>query len=123
MSEKCPLCSVPNSKMIASNVMAYAVIDESPVTQGHLLIIPRRHVEDYFELSDYEKGACDDLLDKVREEIEENDASVAGFNVGINVGDVAGQTIPHAHVHLIPRRPGDVEDPSGGVRHLLDSKK
>lgn len=93
-----------------------------PVTERHALIVPRRHVQDYFALTSEELLACDDLLRQARELVLASDPSVEGFNVGANVGEVAGQTIFHCHIHLIPRRSGDVENPRGGVRHLIPGK-
>lgn len=91
-----------------------------PVTERHTLIVPRRHVQDYFALTSEELLACDDLLRQARELVLASDPSVEWFNVGANVGEVAGQTI--FHFHLIPRRSGDVENPRGGVRHLIPGK-
>jgi|TARA_R110002072_G_C7750310_1_gene517397 diadenosine tetraphosphate (Ap4A) HIT family hydrolase len=111
-----------DSRIIDSNDLAYAIRDGFPVTEGHSLIIPKRHVEDYFGLSQDELLACDALLNSLKEKIQRDDSSVAGFNVGINAGEAAGQTIFHCHTHLIPRRVGDVEAPRGGVRHVIPGK-
>jgi ATP adenylyltransferase len=108
--------------IVASNTLAYAVRDTSPVTLLHTLILPNRHVVDYFELDTDERDAIDELLREVRRDILTRDAAVAGFNIGINIGAVAGQTIFHCHVHLIPRRPGDVANPRGGVRAVIPGK-
>ncbi len=96
--------------------------DGFPVTNGHALVIPRRHISEYFDLTQDELLACDSLLKQLREEIILSDESVAGFNIGINAGAVAGQTIFHCHIHLIPRREGDVDNPRGGVRHIIPGK-
>jgi len=98
------------------------VNDGFPVTNGHALVIPRRHISEYFDLTQDELLACDSLLKQLREEIILSDESVAGFNIGINAGAVAGQTIFHCHIHLIPRREGDVDNPRGGVRHIIPGK-
>jgi ATP adenylyltransferase len=108
--------------IIASNRLAYAVRDTSPVTPLHTLIVPNRHVADYFALDGDEKRGIDNLLGEVRRHILARDTTVGGFNIGINVGEVAGQTIFHCHVHLIPRRPGDVANPRGGVRAVIPGK-
>jgi len=122
MSE-CLFCSIDPSRVIAENLIAYAIRDAFPVTDLHTLIIPRRHVEGYFDLSDDEKVGCDQTLSKVREQILIEDDLVTGFNVGINVGRSAGQTVFHCHIHLIPRRDGDTTDPRGGVRGVIQNKE
>jgi diadenosine tetraphosphate (Ap4A) HIT family hydrolase len=102
--------------------LAYAISDGFPVTEGHSLIIPKRHVATYFDLSRPELNACDDLLRQLKRRFQSTDESVSGFNIGMNAGASAGQTIFHCHIHLIPRRDGDVENPRGGVRHLIPGK-
>jgi len=109
-------------RMVARNDLAYAVRDTSPVTPLHTLILSRRHIASYFDLEADEKRAIDDLLQAIRHDILTSDPAVAGFNIGINVGAAAGQTIFHCHVHLIPRRPGDVANPRGGVRAVIPGK-
>jgi diadenosine tetraphosphate (Ap4A) HIT family hydrolase len=108
--------------IVASNTLAYAVRDTSPVTALHTLTLPNRHIADYFELEADERNAIDELLNETRRDILLGDPTVGGFNIGINVGAVAGQTIYHCHVHLIPRRPGDVANPRGGVRAVIPCK-
>ncbi len=108
--------------MVAANALAFVVRDKHPVTPLHTLVIPKRHVADYFSLHQGERNAIEALLHQARTEVLAQDATVAGFNSGINSGDVAGQTIFHCHVHLIPRRSGDVPDRAGGVRHLIPGK-
>jgi diadenosine tetraphosphate (Ap4A) HIT family hydrolase len=115
-------CARRSDTAIASNNLAYAVRDTSPVTPLHTLVLPYRHVPSYFDLSSNEKRAIDELLKEVRLEIFARDPNVAGFNLGINIGAVAGQTIFHCRVHLIPRRPGDVANPRGGVRAVIPGK-
>ena len=122
MSE-CLFCSSNPSWVIAENTSAYAIRDAFPVTDLHTLIIPRRHVEGYFDLTGDEKIGCEEMLSKSRKQILIEDALVTGFNIGINVGKSAGQTIFHCHIHLIPRRDGDVTDPRGGVRGVIPHKK
>jgi ATP adenylyltransferase len=110
----CVFCTIGEELMVASNQLACAVRDTSPVTPLHTLVLPRRHIASYFDLDAGEKGAIDDLLQEIRLDLLSRDPGVAGFNIGVNIGGVAGQTIFHCHVHLIPRRPGDVPNPRGG---------
>jgi diadenosine tetraphosphate (Ap4A) HIT family hydrolase len=95
------------------------IADRFPVTAGHLLIIPKRHEPSWFELSQGELAQCHLLLKEMREKILDEEKDVLGFNVGINAGAVAGQTVMHSHMHLIPRRRNDVTDPRGGVRGVI----
>jgi diadenosine tetraphosphate (Ap4A) HIT family hydrolase len=118
-SRDCRFCTSIASRVIASNALAVAIRDAFPVTPLHSLVIPRRHVADYFGLSAEEREACAELLHRLRKDIIEEDPSVAGFNIGMNLGEVAGQTIFHSHIHLIPRRKGDTENPRGGVRLVV----
>ena len=118
----CLFCSMPDDRIVASNNLAYAVKDGFPVTAGHALVIPKRHVVDFFGLSDDEVLACNQLLKELYSTTMGQDELVEGFNVGINAGEAAGQTIFHCHIHLIPRRKGDVENPRGGVRHTIPGK-
>ena len=113
---------MPSDRVVASNALSYAVHDGFPVTDGHALVIPKRHVEDFFGLSDEELLACNQLIKELRTTILVQDQLVEGFNIGMNAGVVAGQTIFHCHIHLIPRRKGDVENPRGGVRHTIPGK-
>lgn len=121
-SPGCLFCEMPPARVILENRFAYVVRDGFPVTEGHTLVIPKRHVEDYFGLTPEEALACNELLYKARDEVTVKDPSVGGFNIGMNAGAVAGQTIFHCHIHLIPRRDGDVENPRGGIRHLIPGK-
>jgi len=118
----CLFCNVGEERLIAGNDLAFAIRDGFPVTELHSLVIPRRHVSDYFELTQEELLACNELLRTVKEEILARDASVKGFNVGANSGLVAGQSVFHCHIHLIPRREGDVPNPKGGIRHVIPGK-
>jgi diadenosine tetraphosphate (Ap4A) HIT family hydrolase len=118
----CLFCSMPSDRIVIENDLSYAVYDKYPVTKQHFLIIPKRHVADYFGLSPEELLACDALLRQLRSQIEDEDSTVEGFNIGMNIGEVAGQTVFHCHIHLIPRRRGDVPDPRGGVRNLIPGK-
>jgi ATP adenylyltransferase len=121
--DDCLFCHLPpDREILLENSLAYAISDGFPVTEGHSLIIPKRHVATYFDLSRPELNACDDLLRQLKRRIQSTDESVSGFNIGMNAGASAGQTIFHCHIHLFPRRDGDVENPRGGVRHLIPGK-
>ena len=116
------LCDIETGRIIGENGLAVAVRDNHPVTPLHTLAIRRRHATTWFDLSVPEQRAIGLLLDTMRKQIATTDATVSGFNVGMNCGEVAGQTISHAHVHLIPRRQGDVADPRGGIRAVIPEK-
>jgi ATP adenylyltransferase len=119
----CLFCNIEPERVIADNEYAYAIRDGFPVTNLHTLIIPKRHAETYFDMTAEEKLACDELLTRFRNEIVNVDSSVSGFNIGMNAGESAGQTIFHCHIHLIPRRDGDVDQPRGGVRGVIPNKQ
>lgn len=97
--------------------------DQFPVTPGHLLIIPKAHRLDLFELSDEELSEIPELLKRLKSSIASQDPQVTGFNIGVNCGVSAGQSVFHCHLHFIPRRDGDVENPRGGVRGVIPSKQ
>ena len=118
----CLFCEIPKERIVEENELAYAIRDDFPVTHLHSLIIPKRHVDSYFELGQAEVNACTKLLNSQQAVVANKDGEVGGFNVGINNGEIAGQSIFHVHIHLIPRRKGDVENPSGGVRHTIPGK-
>ena len=118
----CQFCEAPSERIIDKNELAFVVRDRYPVTEHHTLIIPRRHVSLYFDLGQSEVNACTQLIFKMKTDIQRVDSSVSGFNIGINNGESSGQTIFHCHIHLIPRRKGDVENPRGGVRHVIPGK-
>ena len=115
----CPFCDPVEDNVVDRNELALALPDKYPVTDKHTLIIPIRHTPTYFDLGSAEQNACNQLLVAMQAKLREQDDSIAGFNVAINEGDAAGQTIPHCHIHLIPRRTGDVLDPTGGVRNVI----
>jgi ATP adenylyltransferase len=121
-SSDCPFCDIPSDRVLEANELCLAFRDLYPVSDMHTLIIPRRHARTYFDLSAEEVEAVHALLHSQREAIQQEDSSVEGFNVGINCEATAGQTVFHCHVHLIPRRGGDVEDPTGGVRNVFPGK-
>ena len=119
----CLFCNAKESGIAAENQFAYASYDSYPVSDFHCLIIPKRHVKDYFEMSDEELLACNDLITKIKNEILAKDKTVKAFNIGTNAGKISGQSIMHCHIHLIPRREGDVENPQGGVRSVIPKKQ
>lgn len=122
-SKGCIFCDLDTRRVIAENELCYAIRDAFPVTPLHTLVIPKRHVADYFNLYQSELNALHRMLQDQRSEILMQDDAVTGFNAGINAGKDAGQTIFHVHVHLIPRRKGDVAEPRGGVRGVIPSKQ
>jgi diadenosine tetraphosphate (Ap4A) HIT family hydrolase len=119
----CPFCNPEGSgTIIAESGMAFAIFDRYPVNPGHVLIIPKRHCADYFDLSTVERTSCWELLNLVKHVVDDK-FRPDGFNIGINNLQAAGQTIPHVHIHLIPRYHGDVERPHGGIRGVIPGKK
>jgi len=120
----CVFCSrIREREAVETCGTVAAFHDGYPVTDGHLLIVPKRHVGDYFDMTTEEKADADRLISILRERIQKDDPSVTGFNIGANIGESAGQTVFHAHIHLIPRRDGDCADPKGGVRGVIDGKR
>ena len=115
----CIFCKTRKEEILFENQLAYSSMDSYPVSKFHSLIVPKRHFENYFELNPEEILACYELILKTKENIFKKDRSVKGFNIGTNAGKVAGQSIMHCHIHLIPRRDGDVENPQGGVRSVI----
>jgi len=109
-------------RIIAGIGTVVAIEDNYPVSKGHMLIIPKNHSSNYFELSDEEKHDADALISELRRTILVDDTSITGFNIGVNCGESAGQTIFHTHIHLIPRRDGDTPNPRGGVRGVIPDK-
>lgn len=128
----CPFCNPDNSKIIMTNTHAMALYDGYPVTPGHTLIVPKRHIASFFEATREEQAAMFDLLAEMRQQLlnpsqppfdKVGSLSVPdGFNIGINDGPAAGQTVMHLHIHLIPRYAGDTSDPRGGVRWIMPEK-
>ena len=119
----CLFCNTSKKEFVFENNLAFASFDSYPVSKFHSLIIPKKHTENYFDLNNDEILACNDLILKIKNKIQIDDSSVHGFNIGVNSGKVAGQSILHCHIHLIPRRKGDVENPQGGVRAVISSKQ
>ncbi len=119
----CLFCNIPLERVINENELAYVIYDGFPVTDHHMLIIPKRHASNYFDLTEEEIAACNELLRACKSDIENTDKLVDGFNIGMNCGKSAGQTIFHCHTHLIPRRTGDLDNPKGGVRGVIPDKQ
>ena len=118
----CIFCNIPQDELIAENDLCFAIYDDFPVSKGHVLIIPKRHVADYFSLTEDEVMAIQIMLREIKTKLDA-DLSPDGYNVGINVNEAAGQTVFHVHVHLITRFKGDVENPRGGVRGVIPDKQ
>ena len=118
----CPFCRTEALCVILENKTAFAVKDSSPVSPGHMLVLPKRHCSGYFDMTDEERCGAHDLIERLKTFILDRDPSVRGFNIGVNCGETAGQTIFHAHIHLIPRRKNDTPHPRGGVRGVIPDK-
>lgn len=121
MTMTCLFCCLPESRVLLRNETAIVVRDAFPVTRGHTLVIPLRHVESFFDTSAEERAAMFELLDTAKQQLQ-TEFTPDGFNIGINDGAAAGQTIRHLHMHLIPRYAGDRPDPRGGVRWIIPEK-
>lgn len=117
----CPFCTLPADRIVASNELAVVIRDGFPISPGHTLIIPKRHHGSFFEATADERNSMLALLDQARREIA-TELSPDGFNIGINDGAAAGQTVGHLHIHVIPRYLGDLADPRGGVRWIIPDK-
>lgn len=117
----CPFCTLPATRIVQQNEHAVWVMDGFPVSPGHSLVIPKRHVGSFFEVSAEERLALLELLDQAKQSVQAQ-SHPDGFNIGINDGPAAGQTVPHLHIHLIPRYRGDLADPRGGVRWVIPDK-
>ena len=117
----CPFCNPAPGSTFAENALAVALFDAYPVSPGHALIVPRRHIASWFEASAAEREALMALVDEVKERLD-RDRPPDGYNIGVNVGAAAGQTVMHLHLHLIPRFTGDVDDPAGGVRFVIPAR-
>ena len=122
-NKPCLFCNNNENGFVYENEYAYASYDTYPVSDDHCLIIPKRHIKDYFDLTNDELLACNDLIRIVKDDIVNKDPKVEGFNLGTNIGKVSGQSIFHCHFHLIPRRTGDVDNPQGGVRSVIPNKQ
>ena len=123
LKDACLFCRINPNQLVAEDEICYAARDSFPVTEFHMLIIPKRHVANYFDLNLSEVYAMHEMLVGIKKKIETKDNLVTGFNIGVNAGKDAGQSIFHVHVHLIPRRKRDVENPRGGVRGVIPHKQ
>ena len=121
--KECIFCDISKTKIVKSNELAVVIKDNYPVTKHHCLIIPKRHCSDYFDLYQPEINAISQLINEMKTELQKKDKTIKGFNIGNNSGEVSGQTIFHCHIHLIPRRKGDTENPRGGVRGVIKNKQ
>ena len=117
----CPFCAIPADHIVAANALAFAIRDAYPVSQGHTLVIPRRHLSSFFEATLEERLALLALIDEATATLDREFAP-AGYNIGFNDGAAAGQTVMHLHIHIIPRFDGDQSDPRGGIRWVLPEK-
>ena len=119
-NDPCLFCTDPRGVSIQRE-LAFSARDSYPASPGHTVVIPRRHVSSFFDLTPEEAAACMDLIKEERKLIDE-EFNPDGYNIGVNVGPAAGQSIRHVHIHIIPRYKGDVENPQGGVRHVIPKK-
>ena len=123
-TEDCIFCNKTNCRVVSSTKHFFIIRDTAyPVTKYHTLIITNRHVDDYFDLNKEEINELDEILKDQKKELKKLDKEISAFNVGVNIGKDAGQSIMHCHIHLIPRRKGDVKDPRGGVRGVIPEKQ
>jgi diadenosine tetraphosphate (Ap4A) HIT family hydrolase len=121
-TSECPFCAPGSEReLLTESAQVYAIEDKYPVNEGHTLVIPKRHEVDYFDLSGQEQTACWMLVNRVNQLLQEQ-LNPDGFNVGINCGEAAGQTIDHVHIHVIPRYEDDVDNPTGGVRNVIPER-
>jgi len=121
MTKPCPFCSLPIERIIDSNEFGMTIRDIFPISLGHTLVIPKRHVGSWFEITKDEQSELLELLRRAKIDLQE-EFKPDGYNIGINDGPAAGQTVPHLHMHLIPRYKNDQEDPRGGVRWIIPEK-
>jgi len=118
----CIFCNIEKNRIVLENKIAYAIYDNFPVSQGHMLIIPKKHFNNYFDTDQYTKDKMWELLDSCKELIDRKFIPDA-YNIGINCGEAAGQSVMHFHIHLIPRYAGDIANPKGGVRGVIPDKR
>ena len=121
IDQPCPFCALPQARIIDTSRYGLVVRDAFPISPGHTLIIPKRHVGSFFDLSSDEREGLMSLLTAAKANVEA-EFKPDGYNIGINDGPAAGQTVPHLHIHLIPRYKGDMSDPRGGVRWIIPDK-
>ena len=118
----CIFCNIDEKRIIAENEGAFAIYDGFPVSQGHILVIPKKHFSNYFEANKHTKDELWNLIDECKEIVDKK-FNPDGYNIGINCGGAAGQTVMHLHIHLIPRYKGDIDNPRGGVRGVIPDKR
>lgn len=119
----CFFCNLPEDRIASESIRFWIVRDAYPVTEGHTLIIPKRHAQTWFDLTEQEQSEVNHLLSNQRKELLQLHPDISGFNIGMNCGESAGQTIFHCHIHLIPRRDGDCDNPRGGVRGVIAERQ
>lgn len=121
MKEYCTFCEIPGERIIYESSLVYAMWDKFPLSPGHALLLPKRHAITWFDATQEEKQVLVASIDRLKVLIEK-EHTPKGYNIGINSGEAAGQTVPHLHVHVIPRYTDDVEDPRGGIRWVIPDK-
>ena len=121
MSDNCPFCTLDPGRIISETELTVTFRDGFPISQGHTLVIPKRHVASFFEVTEIERKELLLALDAAKQVLDHKNKPDS-YNIGINNGEAAGQTVPHLHIHLIPRFNGDCEDPSGGIRWIFPEK-
>ncbi|MDD1647198.1 MAG: HIT family protein [Methanomicrobiales archaeon] len=119
---RCPFCTIPRERIFAQNELCFATWDVNPVSKGHTLLIPFRHVADFFQTTPEEQRALLALSGQVKEVLDRRHHP-AGYNLGVNVGAAAGQAVPHVHFHLVPRYPGDARGQGSGMRHVIPGSR
>ena len=119
----CLFCTIKKYDIIFEDEFACVSFDTYPVSKFHSLIFPKRHIKNFFDLTNEELFSCNNLIKKIKKKIDKKDKTILGYNIGSNSGKHAGQSIMHWHIHLIPRRKGDVENPQGGVRAVIPAKQ
>ena len=119
----CVFCNLPTDRIINEYNHFHVIRDLYPVTYLHSLVIPKRHIVSYFECNQDEYNEIPIVLSTQKTELTLTDESITGFNIGMNIGEDAGQTVFHFHIHIIPRRKGDIENPRGGVRGVIPNKQ
>lgn len=122
MKKKCPFCNISQDKYVEETDLVYAKRDIYPVSEGHTLVIPKRHIKNFFETTLEERIDLIDVLENAKSALQE-EFSPDGFNIGVNEGAAGGQTVMHLHIHLIPRYEGDMKEPQGGVRGCIPEKQ
>jgi len=121
MTDNCIFCNLPNERILYESVHWFVISDSYPVSPGHTLLIPKRHIKDYFDINDSEYAELKTVLDLTKARLDK-EFNPGGYNIGINCGEDAGQTVFHLHMHVIPRFKGDQADPRGGVRCVIPEK-